>query len=340
MSNKLISQLSHLEIFTPKIDESVAFFHDVLGLEETTRDGDSVYMRCWAEYFHHSIKFTEAPHAGLGHVSWRTEGPEELEEVAKRLEAAGHEGRWIDGDVGHGRAYQWFMPGGHLNEVVWDVERFVAAPEDQSVFPNRPQRQGSRGAAVRRLDHVTVHSTKIPEDIELHRDILGLRHMEGSKDHTDRIFFATLTPGSDNHDYAIVLDKPDDPTFKPGRLNHLSFALDSRDEEYRANDLVNEAGIKLDYGPVRHGIGEHFSSYFYEPGGNYIELQAGGYLNNIPDWEPVWWQVAQGGNNGWHINQFAFHQSPPPEVAQWVEGSFAPGAQVTALEREGASAAS
>ena len=339
MAYKLISQLSHVELFSPKPDETVSFMTDVLGLSETARDGQSVYLRAWSEYFHHSMKITEGPRPGLGHAAFRTDGPQELEEAAKRLEGAGLQGRWIDGDVGHGRAYQWWMPGGHLCEIVWDVERYVAPPELRSVYPNRAQRQSSRGIGVRRLDHVTVQSGQMLEDIAVHRDVLGLRYMEGSQ-HNGQTFFATLTSGAHNHDYAIALENPADPTFKPGRYNHVSYFLDSREEEIRANDLVNEYGIKLDFGPVRHGIGEHFSSYFYEPGGNYIELQAGGYWNYLPDWETVYWERDQGGNNAWQVNQFGFQQSPPPEVAGWVEGMFSPSDQFTAQEREGVPAAS
>jgi hypothetical protein len=31
--------------------------------------------------------------------------------------------------VGHGRAYRYRSPGGHLHEVFWEVERFRRAPK-------------------------------------------------------------------------------------------------------------------------------------------------------------------------------------------------------------------
>ena len=338
MAYKLISQLSHVELFSPKPEETVAVFKDLLGLQESAREGQSVYLRTWGEYFHHSIKVTEAPRPGMGHAAYRTDGPQELEDAAKRLEDAGLETRWSDGDVGHGRAFQFWMPGGHLVELVWDVERVAAGPDDGSVFPNRPRRQAASGAAARRLDHVTVHSGSLMEDVAVLKDALGLRFMEGSRAPDGTVFFATMTSGAQNHDYAIVWEKPGDPTYQPGRLNHVSFFLDTREDELRANDLVCEYGLRLDYGPVRHGIGEHFSSYFYEPGGNYIELQSGGYWNYIPDWETVYWEVEQGGNSAWHVNQFGFGLSPAPETAAKPEPgtSFAPSLQYTARDHENA----
>ena len=333
MAYKLISQLAHAEIFSPKPDETLWFFTDLMGLHETGREGQSVYLRAWQDPFHHSLKITEGPHPGLGHAAFRTDGAQELEDAAKRLEAAGVEGRWIDGDLGHGRAYQAWMPGGHLFELFWDVDRYEAPAELKSVYPNRPQRRTDHGAGVNRIDHVTVMSGRLMDDVELIRDQLGMRFTEASRE-GDHVFFATLTAASSNHDYAILSEIPGDETAKPGRYNHISWFLDSREDELRANDLLVEHGFKLDYGPVRHGIGEHFSSYLYEPGGNYVELQANGYWNDQPDWETAYWETKQGGNNGWQISQFSMQQSPPPEVANWQSGSASPSQQYTARERE------
>jgi catechol 2,3-dioxygenase len=326
MAYRLISQLSHAEIFTPAPDETAAFYKDLLGLQESAREGQSVYLRAWGEWFHHSLKITEGPGPGLGHAAWRTDGPQELDDAASRLQAAGLDGRCIDGDVGHGRAYQFWTPGGHLIELVWDVERYVAPPELKSNYPGRPQRQVASNAAVRRIDHVTTHSTAIPDDINVFRDQLGFRFMEATVGPNDVLFFVTLTSGAQNHDYAIVTERPDDPAAKPGRYNHVCWYYDTREELLRALDVLGEHGYRLDYGPTKHGIGELFFCYVYEPGGNLVELQTGGYWNYIPDWEPIYWQVPEGGNTAWHMEQFSFGQSPRPETASLP--------QHTARERE------
>jgi catechol 2,3-dioxygenase len=48
MSNRLIAHLAHVEVLTPKPEESLAFYTDVLGLVESGRAGQSVYLRAWA----------------------------------------------------------------------------------------------------------------------------------------------------------------------------------------------------------------------------------------------------------------------------------------------------
>jgi catechol 2,3-dioxygenase len=109
---RLLSQLAHVELVNPDPERSAWFFHDVLGLEETTREGDSIYFRGWGENLHHSLVLTEGPEA-LGHIAWRAAGPEELEDAAARLEASGHGEGWVDPVTGHGRAYRFRGPGGH-----------------------------------------------------------------------------------------------------------------------------------------------------------------------------------------------------------------------------------
>ncbi len=39
MSNRLIAHLAHVELLTPKPEESLAFFKDVIGLEESGAEG-------------------------------------------------------------------------------------------------------------------------------------------------------------------------------------------------------------------------------------------------------------------------------------------------------------
>lgn len=55
-----IAQLAHVELLTPEPDRTVWFFEDPLGMQETTRQGQSVFPRAYEEFYHHSLKITEA----------------------------------------------------------------------------------------------------------------------------------------------------------------------------------------------------------------------------------------------------------------------------------------
>jgi catechol 2,3-dioxygenase-like lactoylglutathione lyase family enzyme len=71
MVERLIAQLAHAEVITPKPEKSAAFFKNVLGLEESGRAGQSIYFRGWGEFFHHSLQLTEGQAPAIGHTGWR-----------------------------------------------------------------------------------------------------------------------------------------------------------------------------------------------------------------------------------------------------------------------------
>ena len=53
-----VAHLGHAELLTPEPEKSLWFFTQVLGLTENGTSGDSVYLRTWDDYEHHSLKLT------------------------------------------------------------------------------------------------------------------------------------------------------------------------------------------------------------------------------------------------------------------------------------------
>ena len=89
-----IAHISHAELLTPRADESLRFFVDVLGMEEEAREGQSVYLRGWGDYQPYSLKLTESASSGLAWLGLRAASPEALE---RRVAAA--EERFAGGAV-------------------------------------------------------------------------------------------------------------------------------------------------------------------------------------------------------------------------------------------------
>ena len=236
-----------------------------MGLDETERDESSVYLRCWGDFSTYTVQLTEGPAPALGRIGWRTEGPEALERAVARLEQAGVGEGWSEGQRGHGPAYRYRGPGGHVQELFWEVDRYAAPSDKRSAFPARPQRHSPRGAAPRQLDHITINTRRPYEDSEWYRDTLGYRFMEYTAvdENPDLIVFSMVTSNEKSHDLGLVIDF----TEVPGRLNHLAFWVDTVEDVLRAADVLMEAGAHIEFGPGRHGMGEQTYLYFREPGG-------------------------------------------------------------------------
>jgi catechol 2,3-dioxygenase-like lactoylglutathione lyase family enzyme len=66
-----IAHLGHVELLTPRLPESLWFFTDVLGLTETGREGNSVYLRTWDDYEQHTFKLTAHDTSGIRRVGLR-----------------------------------------------------------------------------------------------------------------------------------------------------------------------------------------------------------------------------------------------------------------------------
>jgi catechol 2,3-dioxygenase len=63
VSHRLLSQLAHVELLTPRPQESLDFFTGRIGLYESARAGQSVYLRGRGDYFHHGAPREENPFA-------------------------------------------------------------------------------------------------------------------------------------------------------------------------------------------------------------------------------------------------------------------------------------
>ena len=325
MSERLIAHLAHVELLTPDPEGSLRFFREVIGLEESGRAGQSVFLRGWGEWSRHSLELTEAPRSGIGHVGWRTASPAALDTAVRRLDAATVGRGWLEESPGHGRAYRFEGPGGHTAEVFWEIERYEAPPELRSPFPNRPQRYAPRGIAPRQIDHVTVMTPDPFAAAEWYRDVLGFTFTEWTVlDHDEDVtVFAMVTSNEKSHDYGLLLEQGG----TPGRLHHLAWWVDSTDQLLRAAEILLNADVPIEFGPGRHGMGEQDYLYFREPSGNRIEVNTGGYRLYEPDWKPVKWTPAMGSNTLYKnvpLVESMLEATPPdaadesPELNPWA----------------------
>ena len=102
-----------------------------------------------------------------------------------------------------------------------------------------------------------------------------------------------------------------------GRLHHLAFWVDTREECLRAADLFVDNGVYIEAAPSKHAIAQGFFLYGYEPGGNRVEVTTGGYFVYDPDYEPVVWTAEERARGQfWGVQTIeSFHTYGTPDVS-------------------------
>jgi catechol 2,3-dioxygenase len=308
-----LAHIGHAELLTPKPDESLAFFVDVLGMEIEAREGQSVFLRGFGDYLPYSLQLTEAARSGIGHVGIRSWSGEALERRIAAVEATGLGIGWTEGEHGHGPAYRCTDPDGHVFELYWESERYTPPDELRPSLKNQPQRYVGRGAAVKRLDHVNLLAADVAASRAFAQEALGYRLYEQIvlDDGTEAGAWLSLSIAA--HELIYVSDAAG----ARGRLHHLAFWVDTREEVLRAADLFLDHQVPIEAAPSKHAIAQGFFLYGFEPGGNRIEVTTGGYFVFDPEFEPVVWSEAERARGqawGVHtVESFHLYGTPPIE---------------------------
>lgn len=286
-----IAHVAHVEMLTPRPDESLKFFTDVMGMSVSDTAGDSVYLRAYDDYEHHSLQLTAHRHAGIGHFAWRVRSPEILAEKVRRLEVTGAGIGWMDDPIGHGPAYRFRMPSGHLTEIYFEAVKYRAEGAEASALKNTASRFPGRGMNVRRLDHLNLLAPSVSAFRDFQLAYVGGRLTETIVAPDGRLLGAWFSVNAKSYDLAVTEDHL--PGMQ-GRFHHVTYALNSREEVLIAADIALENGIVIETGPHKHAIQQTFFLYLYEPGGNRVEVaNATARLVLDPDHEPIVWSLEE-----------------------------------------------
>jgi len=307
-----IAHIGHVELLTPKPQESLHFFKEILGMEVVKEQGQSVYLRAWGDYQLYSLILTESREAGLGHLAMRTFSPMALERRAQAIEKSGYGKGWTDGDYGQGKTYQFTDPDGHRMEIFYDMDKYVAPDHLKPALKNQPQKIAARGVSIRQLDHVNLLTSNVTADTEFMMNQVGLMLSEKFVLDSGVLGGSWMRITNKSYEVAYTSDK----TGSKGRLHHTTFNVESREMILRAADIFLDNGVFIEFAPSKHAANQTFFIYVYEPGGNRIELCAGGYMIYAPDWEPiVWTEADRAKGQAWGVPTVAtFHTYGTPVV--------------------------
>ncbi|MEV4539168.1 VOC family protein [Asanoa sp. NPDC049518] len=308
-----LAHVGPVELYTPVLDKSRDFFVDQMGLREVHRDATSVYLHTWDDYQSWTVRLIQRDAAGVGRTYLRAASPQALERLADAAKTAGlHRG--VVTDAHHlGEVQLVADPDGHELGLYWEVQWYTADDTDRPALKNQAARYPGRGANLRRLDHVNYLTADVPQTAAFLSDTLGARCTEQivKDDGSPQAVWFSL--GDKSYDLVYT----EDWTGTRGRLHHLAFATDTREEILRAADVCLDAGVHIETGPHKHAIQQTFFLYVWEPGGNRIELcNAGARLILAPDWKTIsWTREERAKGQAWGLKTIeTFHTHGTPVV--------------------------
>jgi catechol 2,3-dioxygenase len=282
-----ILRLSHVEIRVPDLELATAYYTEVLGLLETDREPQRVFLKCWDEHQHHSVILRYAPTYGLETMGFKVSDREDLDQFQERLDAAGvHTKRFGAGELGpgSGETLRFDAPSGHTTDLVWGM-RQVGNLLPLTNPP--PEPQGLVGIHPPRLDHLFLMCEDVDGVTDFFLDVLGFRVTEQIMADDGHRLASFLERTHTSHDLAFI-------TGPNGAFHHVAFWLDDWTALRNAADICSYHGMRIDAGPTRHGATRGWGLYFFDPAGNRNEVYTGGYWAD-PDREPVTWTEAEMG---------------------------------------------
>lgn len=310
-----VAHLGHVEVLTNKFDESLDFFTRVYGLKLSALDGNSAYLRAWDDYEFHTLKLTKSHTTGVAHIGYRVSSEVALERRVKVIEASGYKVHgWVDGDLGHGRAFRFEDPFGHVFELYWDTVKYDPPEDEKPALKNMSSRFHAQGVSPRRIDHLNLLAEDVTQFRDFMQTCLGSRVTEQIRLDSGRLGGCWFTINNKTYDLACT----EEHGRGQNRLHHVTYATDQREDILRAADIFLENGVHIETGPHKHGIQGTFFLYVWEPAGNRVELaNAGARLILQPDWETVTWtETERKKGQAWGlktIETFHTHGTPPVE---------------------------
>ena len=173
-----VAHLGHIELLTPKLCESLWFFVEVLGLTETGREGNSIYLRTWDDYEHHTVKLTAHDTSGIRRVGLRASSQAALEAGWRRSRRPGSASAGRTATRASGPPTCSATRTGTSWSCTGKPSGTRRPDELKPSLKNQAQAYPGRGVCVRRLDHVNYLAQDVPPNGEFVRDVLGGRVTE------------------------------------------------------------------------------------------------------------------------------------------------------------------
>ena len=279
-----VLRLAHVDVTVTDLDLTTAYYTEVMGMQEVARTEDAVYLKCWDEEDHHSLRLRYAPRVGMDLMSFKVHHEDDLDVLENRVARYGFPVQRISKgeELGQGESIRFNTPSGHVMELVADVEKVGTTRGRINPSVMEPAAPGPRThIAPPRVDPLLVTAEEVGEASRFYMDVLGFRITEQLLDGNGHQLGTWMERSHSPHDLAVVHGPS-------GGLHHFAFWLDEWDQVRDAADILAYNGIQIDVGPTRHGVTRGSTIYFFDPLGTRNEVFTGGYRPD-PDFPTLTW---------------------------------------------------
>jgi catechol 2,3-dioxygenase len=272
-----VVRASHVEMGVRDLDRTRAFYVDCLGLIETAREADALYLRGIEERNHHSIVLRQAAAPEIRALGFKVAGEEDLDVAAawfarRRLPVSfpdvPHQGRTLRTVGPFGTPFEFYA---RMEQVPSMLQRYAF----------------HRGACIQRIDHLNCFTPDVQASYDFFTDI-GFRLTEYTETDEDdaRLWAVWLHRKGNVHDLAFT-------NGAGPRLHHVGMWTAGPADILHICDVMATSGwlANMERGPGRHGISNAFFLYVRDPDGHRVELFACDYLTVDPDLTPIRWSL-------------------------------------------------
>jgi catechol 2,3-dioxygenase len=280
-----VSRLSYLSIRALDLAASERHYTQVIGLRVTGRAPGQVYLQAHEAQDHHCIVLNASDRAGLDHVGFKVNDPEDLDAAEAVAREWGLKTRRMPAGelLGQGEGVSIELPSGHIFNLFYHTEKvgYSYGMEDPDIVL-----ENLEGVwPVTHLDHALLAGNDVDKTARFLKEALDFNLTETIHGPDGQPFAFFMTVSSTIHNVAFAPGPPNS-------LHHIAFYVSDRADVIRRVDMLKHRKVAtFDYGISRHGVAGVTTVYFHDPSGNRNEFQCGVYeAPTIPDKVPpiVW----------------------------------------------------
>jgi catechol-2,3-dioxygenase len=287
-----ITRLSHVALRSPDVARLRSYYTEVVGLTPYDEVDGVVFLASGG--YGPALELRSSETAGLDHVGFEVSGVHEDELLALLRDQSVNVRTTDDSEPGLSRIHEvQDVEGNRLQLCVVDQQRAAAGRVSAGIVPNK-------------IGHIAARTRSAAAVTEFYESALGFRWSDWMGD-----FFVFLRCNTDHHTVNFV------NASRPGELHHFAFELGDRADLLRACDTLSSHGVRLIWGPGRHGVGHNMFIYHADPDGNVVEFFCD--LDRIASEELGYFEPRP-----WHEDnpQKPKHWIPDPSSAnQWGPGA-------------------